>query len=277
METKAAYALPALAVEGFPTVEYDGIRIYRGDNLRVLPTLYTESVDLVVTSPPYPGVPDMWGELFAPENFDAAHQWLDRVWDECARVLKPGCKLIVNVADMLRNPYLDNSARISQWAWKRRGRVEMKGKIIWNKGLAENGETAWGSWLNPADVSLSDNHEFILVFRKRGNRIAPTTAPVIDKASFLEWRKSEWTIRAASASDTKHIAPFPPELPMRLITLYSFPGETVLDPFLGSGTTLMQAKLLGRKGIGIELSEQYFDLSCRNLSQMVMPGLEILP
>lgn len=244
----------------------DDVLLYHGDCLEVMREMQSESVDLVVTSPPYPGVEKMWGEMFAPDNFENAHAWLDQVWNACARVLRPGCVLAVNVANTGRRPYLRNNARIANHLGKT---LFDEGEIIWNKRVGLT-DTAWGSWLNPSSISLTDNHEYILIFRKRGQRNVPARGPVISKSEFLEYRKSTWEIQSASATRVGHCAPFPPELPMRLITLYSFVGETVLDPFLGSGTTLMEAKKLGRKGIGIEKDDKYFDLAERNLSQGVL-------
>ncbi len=110
------------------------------------------------------------------------------------------------------------------------------------------------------------------MFRKNGERDTPTRDYVIDRADFLEWRNSIWEIKPESSKRTKHVAPFPMELPRRLITLYSFESELVLDPFLGSGTTLRAAKLLNRKGIGFEHDAKYFELAKRNLAQYKMDG-----
>lgn len=249
----------------------DGITIHNGDALEFLTSMPSESVHLVITSPPYPGVPKLWGERFAPENFERAHLWLDSIWDECARVLKPGCKLCINVANIGRRPYLYNSARVAQWGM-RSNAVETIGEIVWHKFVgprADGVDTAWGSWCNPSDPVLVDGHEYILIFRKHGTRVAPTKEPVIDKAQFLDWRKTLWQFHSAFASREGHCAPFPPELPMRLLTLYSFPGEVVLDPFAGSGTTLVEAVKLKRRGIGIELLDMNVKLAKRNLARVL--------
>jgi DNA modification methylase len=89
-----------------------GDLLYEGDCLEVMKKLKSESVDCVITSPPYPGVNNMWGELYKAENFDRAHEFLNVVWDECLRLLRPGCKLIINIANTKRRPYLPNVARI---------------------------------------------------------------------------------------------------------------------------------------------------------------------
>lgn len=250
-----------------PYYENDGVTLYNADCLDALRDIPDESVDFVCTSPPYPGAPNLWGELFCPDNFEKAHLFLDSVWDECLRVLKPGCKLAINIANTNRSPYLPNTARIYWWA---KGKIEPKGEIIWNKTVNRNSSTGWGSWRSPSDAVLEDSHEYIIIFRKFGERFKPTTSPTIDRQEFLDFRKSVWNIRAESASRIGHVAPFPIEIPRRLLTLYTFADETVLDPFAGSGTTLVAARNLGRKAIGCEISKEYCDIMAKRLSQMLM-------
>ncbi len=231
--------------------------LYEGDCLEVMKTLKTESVDCVITSPPYPGVNSLWGELYNADNFDKAHEFLDLVWDECLRLLRPGCKLIINIANTKRRPYLPNVARLYEWA---KDRIEPTGEIIWNKGYGRSG-TAWGSFRLPSDPSLADQHEYIVVFRKFGKRQKPESFDKIDLKDFISWRNSMWNISPAKASIIGHVAPFPIQIPLRLITLYTFKGETVLDPFNGSGTTGEACIRLSRNYIGIELENKYCDLS----------------
>jgi len=231
--------------------------LYEGDCLDVMKTLKAESVDCVITSPPYPGVNNLWGELYKAENFDKAHEFLDQVWDECLRVLRPGCKLIINIANTKRRPYLPNVARLYWWA---RNRIEPTGEIIWNKGYGQLG-TAWGSFRMPSDPSLADQHEYIVIFRKFGKRLKPENFEKIDLKDFKSWRNSMWNIPPAKASRVGHVAPFPVQIPSRLIILYTFQGETVLDPFNGSGTTGEACIRLSRDYIGIELESKYCDLS----------------
>lgn len=223
----------------------------------------SESIDLVVTSPPYPGVNNMWGELFSPENFDAAHNYLNMVWSECVRVLRPGCKLIINIANTKRRPYLANVHRIYTWAETQED-VEPLGEIIWNKGYAAGG-TAWGTFRSPADMSLADVHEYILVFRKKGDRNKSVKFEKIPKKNFQSWRNSIWNISPESAKKVGHCAPFPLAIPKRLIILYSFAGETVLDPFSGSCTTGIAAHQLSRSFVGIDNNEEYFKLGCNRM------------
>lgn len=217
------------------------------------------SVDMVISSPPYPGVESMWGKLFAPENFDKAHDFLDTVWDQCLRVLKPGCKMAINIANTKRRPYLPNTYRIYKWAL---GKCEPVGELIWHKGFGTCG-TSWGSYCDPADPALADQHEYIIIARKFGerNKDKKTQKYSINAREFKSWRNSIWNISPAKASKVGHIAPFPLEIPHRLILLYTYKGEIVLDPFMGSGTTALAAEKNGRKWIGIENNAEYVKLS----------------
>lgn len=237
-----------------------GYELKHGDTLETLKTLPDKSVQLVVTSPPYPGVNNMWGELYKPENFNEAHEFLNNVWDECIRVLDDGCKLCINIANTKRRPYLPNVAMIHKWSI---GKCEPLGEIIWHKGYGQNG-TAWGSYCNPSDMSLADQHEYILVFRKYGGR-KKQGGYFINPKDFKSWRNSVWQISPAKASEEKHIAPYPLEIPKRLILLYSYPNETILDPFSGSGTTGIAAENYGRNYIGIDHNEEYIKLAKNNI------------
>lgn len=238
-------------------------KIIHGEVLDKLEKLSEESVHCVITSPPYPGVDNMWGELFHSDNFEKAHDFLERVWIECIRVLKPGCKLIINIANTKRRPYLPNVSEIYS---RLKYLIEPVGEIIWHKGYGQTG-TAWGSFCMPSDPALSDQHEYILVFRKYGKRERPKEFKKIPMKDFTSWRNAIWKIPPAKATRVKHIAPFPKEIPKRLVILYTFENEIVLDPFVGSGTTCVVAKELGRQYIGIDHKEEYVKLSNKNLEQ----------
>jgi len=231
-----------------------------GDTLNVLKTIPDKSVQLIITSPPYPGVCNMWGDLYKPENFNQAHEFLNKVWTECLRVLDDGCKLCINIANTKRRPYLPNTAMIYNWSFDK---CEALGEIIWNKGYVTNG-TAWGSYCNPSDMSLADQHEYILIFRKFGER-KKQKGYFLNPKDFKSWRNSIWNISPSKATKEKHVAPFPIEIPKRLILLYSYPDETILDPFSGSGTTGVAAENYGRNYIGIDHNKEYIELSKRNI------------
>ena len=240
------------------------VTIYNADCREILPDL--PKVDLVCTSPPYPGNNKMWGELFKEGNEIKAHNYLNEVWESCLLKLSDGCKIAINIANTKRRPYIPNTYYIYKFML---GKVEPIGEIIWNKGYGQCG-TAWGSFRSPSDMALADQHEYILVFRKFGNRTKPDTFDKIDSFSFKSWRNSMWQFSPAKASVKNHVAPFPDDIPNRLVTLYTFPGEIALDPFLGSGTTCYCAKKLLRKSIGIEIEEKYCEIAAKRCSQMVM-------
>ena len=235
-----------------------------GDCEKELDQIPSDSVDFVLTSPPYPGVNYMkasvydgmhWGDLYKPENFAKAHTFLSRIWDKCIRVLKPGCKLAINIANTKRRPYLPNTHKIYEWAMSCDD-IECLGEIIWDKGFGQCG-TAWGSFRSPADISLADQHEYILIFRKIGKRNKPASFEKIGTHDFKSWRHSIWRISPAKASKVGHVASFPEELVTRMLSLYTFEGETVLDPFAGIGTTGVVATRMKREFIGIEKDERY--------------------
>lgn len=242
------------------------VRIYLGDAVEVLSQLSENSVDMVITSPPYPGNNKMWGDLYKDDNIENAHKYLDSVWDECVLKLKDGCKLAINIANTKRRPYVPNTYYIYNHLINK---VEPLGEIIWDKGYGQCG-TAWGSFRCASDPSLADQHEYILVFRKYGKRNKPKIWDKIDTHDFKSWRNSIWEISPAKASNKLHVAPFPDEIPIRLTTLYSFVGEIILDPFCGSGTTLYVSKKLGRKCIGIDNNEKYCEISATRCMQSVM-------
>lgn len=248
----------------------EAVLIYCADCRDILPQIPDKSTDLVLTSPPYPGNNKMWGALFKDDNIDEAHSYLNSIWDGCLRILKGGCKLAINIANTKRRPYIPNNYYIYKHLL---GKIEPIGEIIWDKGYGQLG-TAWGSFRCPSDPALADQHEYILVFRQFGNREKPDIYDKIDCFDFKSWRNSIWEISPAKAGMEKHIAPFPEEIPRRLITLYSFADEIILDPFLGSGTTAYCAKKLNRKCIGIEISEKYCEIAAKRCYQAVM-NLEI--
>jgi DNA modification methylase len=139
----------------------------------------------------------------------------------------------------------------------------MRGEIIWDKGASAAASTAWGSWRSPANPTLRDVHEYILIFSKGSPRRLPPDGrrSTITRDEFLAYTKSVWSFPAESARKIGHPAPFPIELPRRLIQLYTYAGEVILDPFMGSGQTALAALRLGRRYVGYELDEQYVMLA----------------
>ena len=145
---------------------------------------------------------------------------------------------------------------------------QMRGEIIWNKASSASPSTAWGSWLSAANPVLRDIHEYILIFSKDSfSRTSKGKQSTISKEEFLEWTKSIWTFPAVSAKKIGHPAPFPEELPNRLIKLYSFKQDVILDPFLGSGTTSLSAIKNGRNFVGYDTNEKYIELADKRVAE----------
>jgi site-specific DNA-methyltransferase (adenine-specific) len=143
----------------------------------------------------------------------------------------------------------------------------MRGEIIWDKAASASSSTAWGSWQSATNPTLRDTHEYILVFSKGSFRRDKMDGRVstISKEEFLEFTKSVWGFPSESARKVGHPAPFPIELPYRLIQLYTFSNEIVLDPFMGSGQTALAARKAGRYFMGYETSEKYVELAMRRI------------
>ena len=224
------------------------------------------SVHLMVTSPPY-NVGKEYDKDFTLEEYLG---FLKNVWREVYRVLVPGGRVCINIANLGRKPYIPLHAFII------RDMLDigflMRGEIIWNKASSASPSTAWGSWLSPANPTLRDVHEYILVFskgsfkRKNVNKRKST----ISREEFLEFTKSVWTFPAVSAKEIGHPAPFPVELPYRCIQLYTYEGEIVLDPFIGSGQTAIAAIKTGRYYVGYDIEEEYVKLAEKRIKEFLI-------
>ena len=240
---------------------------------RELPLL-SGSVDLIAFSPPY-NVCKEYGGIHDSDRLDMSdyRKLLSRVAGECWRVLRIGGRVCVNIANTGRNPYLALNAAVSL-VFGREG-LELRGEIIWDKGASVGTSTAWGSWCSPSNPCLRDVHEYILVFHKGSPRLTtPITSTsaaschTISAEDFTAWTKSIWRFPTESAKRIGHPSPFPVELPRRLIELYSYPGTVVLDPMCGSGTTLVAAKMLGRRWIGFDIVPEYVELAKERLDRV---------
>lgn len=223
------------------------------------------SIHLMVTSPPY----NVGKEYDENLTLNEYREFLKRVWSEVKRVLVPGGRAYINIANLGRKPYIPLHAFI----------VEdmldlgflMRGEIIWNKASSGSPSTAWGSWLSAKNPTLRDIHEYILVFSKAMfSRESTNRESTISKEEFLEFTKSVWTFPAEPATKVGHPAPFPIELPYRLIQLYTFAGEVILDPFMGSGQTAIAAIKTKRHYFGYEINEEYVNLSKKRIREFFL-------
>lgn len=220
------------------------------------------SVHLMVTSPPYNATKEYDDDLTLREYLD----FLGRVFSECYRVLVDGGRACVNVANLGRKPYIPLSDHIALLMMEIG--YSMRGEIIWAKGAGAGVSMAWGSWRSASNPVLRDTHEYILVFgkgaRKRSSKGKQST---IERDDFMEWTKSVWHMNTESARRVKHPAPYPVELPRRLIQLYTFADDVVLDPFMGSGSTAIAALEAGRRYVGYELSDEYVRIAESRIAQ----------
>jgi site-specific DNA-methyltransferase (adenine-specific) len=220
-------------------------------------------VHLAVTSPPY-NVDMPYGLYKDVISWEEYVKFTDAWLAEVKRVLVPGGRMAINVGNVGRKPYTPLNALVMESALDLG--FLMRGEIIWNKGdaVARN-KTSWGSWMDCTNPVTRDCHEYIEVFSKDTYALGVEAFddPDITKTEFSDWTISVWTMNPVK--EEWHPAPFPIELPHRLIKLYTRPGMTVLDPFAGSGTTLLAAKRLRRKYIGFDIDPNYVDLASKRL------------
>ena len=250
-----------------------------GDS-RDLSLLPDNSVALVVTSPPYfvgkeyevavTGDPNTRAAAGGvPESYLDYLQMMRDVFAECVRVLEPGGRIAVNVANLGRKPYRSLSADVISILQDDLGLL-LRGEIIWHKADGATGSLAWGSWRLAANPVLRDITERVVVASKgRFDRAYPKSRAglglphesTLSADDFMEATLDVWRIDSESARRVNHPAPFPIELPRRLIDLYTYKGDVVLDPFLGSGTTVVAAERTERRGIGFDLDEEYVKIA----------------
>ena len=244
-------------------------KIIAGDSEAVLKNIPDNCIDLVFTSPPY-----NFGLDYA-ENQDA-HYWEDyfeklfKVFGECIRVLKYGGRIIVNVQPLFSD-YIPSHQIISNFFMEQK--LIWKGEIIWEKNNYNCKYTAWGSWKSPSNPYLKYTWEFIEVFCK-GDLKKPGLKDNIDICAdeFKKWVVGKWSIAPErNMKEYGHPAMFPEELAARVLKLFSYQGDTILDPFNGVGTTTVVAKELKRKYLGIDISNKYCEAAERRLKAIQCP------
>jgi site-specific DNA-methyltransferase (adenine-specific) len=229
------------------------------------------SVHLMVTSPPY-NVGKVYDENLSLKEY---RELLKRIFKETHRVLVPGGRACINIANLGRKPYLPLHSYIIE-DMHALGFL-MRGELLWDKGSSASSSTAWGTYLKANNPVLRDVHEYILVFCKDTfTRLNPNKRKsTISKEEFLEFTKSVWKFSAERASKVGHPAPFPVELPYRLIQLYTFEDEIVLDPFVGSGTACIAALKTKRKYIAYDIDKKYCDLAERRIKQFLQEQITL--
>ncbi len=238
----------------FPA-EYEN-KIILGSS-EIMKEIPDHSIHLMVTSPPYNVTKEYDDDLSLKEYL----QLLQNVFSETYRVLVHGGRACINVANLGRKPYIPLSDYISQMMIGIG--FNMRGEIIWSKGAGAGVSMAWGSWQSASNPVLRDTHEYILVFCKGSfdRKKVEGKENTITKEQFMEWTKSVWTMNTESAKKIGHPAPFPIELPYRLTQMYTYKGDIVLDPFMGSGSTAIAALKSDRKYVGYEIDAEYVKLA----------------
>ena len=246
-------------------------RIIFGDS-RSLNQIEDKSVQLIITSPPYWQLKDYGtdDQIGFNDSYEDYINNLNLVWKECDRVLADGCRLCINIGDQFaRSVYYGRykviPIRTEIIRFCESLGMDYMGAIIWQKTTTMNtsgGGAIMGSFPYPRNGILKMDYEFILLFKKLGNAPKPTKEQkeqsAMTKEEWGQYFSSHWNFNGVK--QTGHIAMFPEELPKRLIKMFSFVGETVLDPFAGSGTTSLAAKNLGRNSISYEINKEFAPL-----------------
>lgn len=230
------------------------------------------SVHLMVTSPPY-NVGKTYDQNLTLSEY---REFIKRVMTEVYRVLVPGGRVCFNVANLGRKPYIPLDSYITEDILSLG--FLMRGQIIWDKASSASPSMAWGSFQSPSNPTLRDIHEYILIFCK-GTYSRPRVNnrfSTISKEDFMELTKSVWHFKAESARKVGHPAPFPIELPRRCIELYTYSGEVILDPFMGSGATAIAALGTGRRYVGYEIDQKFVRLTEKRVSQWLVSSTQQL-
>ena len=235
------------SINDVPENAVNKIHLHSSEIMSELPD---NSVHLMITSPPY-NVTKEYDQNLTLADYLAL---IERVMKETYRVLVNGGRACINIANVGRKPYLPLSEYITE-IMTQIG-FNNRGQIIWNKAASAGGSCAWGSWMSASNPTLRDIHEYILIFSK-GDMVRKKGIDTINRNDFMEWTKSIWVMNTERAKRVNHPAPFPEELPHRLINLYSFQNDVILDPFMGSGTTAVAAIKNKRCFVGYEISEEY--------------------
>ena len=248
-----------------PYANYDDIVIYNDDILAIT-DIPSSSVDLIVTSPPY-NLDVHYNAHKDDLSYDAYLAFTEKWLQKCYSLAKDDGRFCLNIP-LDKNKggqqavYADITKLARKVGWK------YHATIIWNEGNISR-RTAWGSWMSASAPYVIAPVEVILVlYKKHWKKSKGTKKNDITKQEFIDWTKGLWTFSGQNKKGAGgHPAAFPIELPRRCIKLFSFVGDTVLDPFVGSGSTLIAASLHQRKGIGVDIDQKYCDIAIDRLQK----------
>ncbi len=256
----------------------DQVDVIHTADARQMDGVETNSVALVVTSPPYFAGKQYEEELGVggvPADYFEYLELLRDVFAECKRVLEPGGRIAVNVANLGRRPYRSLSADVSQ-ILQDLGLL-LRGEVIWWKGRAAGGSCAWGTFQRPSNPVLRDITERVVIASKgrfdralqptRRSELGLPSTTTISREEFMEATTDLWEISPERATRVGHPAPFPVELPQRLIELYTYADDLVLDPFMGSGSTAVAATRSRRHFVGFDTDPSYVEIAMARIAE----------
>lgn len=232
------------------------IDLRQGDCLDILPNIDDNSIDCIITSPPYNFDMD-YNTYEDNKKWNDYFDWLDKVWKECYRVLKDDGRLIINVQPLFSDYIPSHSiitSRVLDIGFK------WKAEILWEKNNYNCGYCTWGSWKSPSMPYMKYTWEFVEVFvKKQYKKVGDNKNIDITADEFKKWVVAKWNIAPEkNMKEYGHPAMFPEELPERLLKLFTYQHDIILDPFMGCGTVGVVCERTNRSFIGIEIDEKYF-------------------
>lgn len=268
--------LPALEVSGTNEMKKDKRIFFEAENIKIINDDFIttrqiplNSVDLIVTSPPY-NVDIQYNSHDDQISYDEYLEFSKKWIEKCFLVARDTGRFCLNIPlDKNKNGQQSVGADLTTIAkkigWK------YHSTIIWNEGNISR-RTAWGSWMSASAPYVIAPVELIVVlYKKEWKKINGSRENDITKEEFMGWTNGVWTFNGESKKRIGHPAPFPRELPRRCIKLFSYVGDTILDPFMGSGTTLMEAYLNNRIGVGTDVDSKYCRLAERRIEELTAP------
>lgn len=269
----ARFGAPALSADDTVSLPVPVDEPFVLGDARHMDVLKADSVALVVTSPPYFAGKAYEEELTRdgiPSSYVEYLLMLRDVFAECVRVLEPGGRIAVNVANLGRKPFRSLAADVTRILQDDLGLL-LRGEVVWRKGEGASGNCAWGSFRSPANPTMRDLTERVVIASKgrfdraRSAKVRAAAGlpheATITADEFMAATLDVWTLPTESARRVGHPAPFPVALPERLVQLHTYVDDLVLDPFMGSGSTLVAAARLGRRYVGYDLDPSYVELA----------------